>query len=129
MPVATVNPEDIAHYDLKSLAGGYVEIRRMSYGAWLKRQEMAMQMKIHGTDKRNTETELTSMQRAVTQYELAQCIVNHNLTDANEHPLDFRAPHTIDVLHPKVGNELAGYIADLHEFEDDLGNLLTESTS
>lgn len=122
MPIATINVDEVEKYPLTTLEGGFVSIRRMSYGAWLKRNELAMQMKIHGTSKRDTETELTSMQKAVTQYEFSMCIVDHNLTTADDKPLDFKLPHTLDLLHPKIGNEVAKYIAELHEFEDELPN-------
>ena len=122
MPIATVDPEDTERFDLKTLPEGYVVLRRMSYGAWLKRQEMAMNMQIHGMDKKDSTTELKSMQRSVTQYEFSQSVVEHNLTDRDERPLDFRQPHTLDLLAPKIGNEISKYVSDLHEFEDDLGN-------
>ncbi len=122
MPNATVNLEDVEKFPLKSLEGGEVTIRRLSYGAWLKRQEMAMQMKIHGMDKKNPDTEIQSMQKQVAQFEFSHCIVDHNLEDAAGNKLDFSKPHTLDILSPKVGNEIGRYIAELHEFEDDLGN-------
>ena len=62
--------------------------------------------------------EIDMLQRAVAVMEFSECIVDHNLTDENDQPLDFRKPSTIEVLDPRVGNEIGRLIADLHEFDE-----------
>lgn len=123
MPRATVDINERHPHDLKTLEGGAVTLRRLPYGQWLKRQEMAMQMKVKGMERgQETEGLLAMANRVVTEFEFRECIVDHNLTDANDEPLDFRSGRTLDQLDPKIGNEIAGYIRELHEFETDLGN-------
>lgn len=116
MPQATVDVNETKKFDLKSLPEGYVVLRRMPYGAWLHRQEMAMNMKF--TDQ---SADVSMANHKVTEYEFKECVVDHNLTDANDEPLDFRKPKTIDSLSPVIGNEIGRYIAEMHEFEEKLG--------
>lgn len=124
MPVATVDINETHHKDLKSLEGGFVVLRRLPYGEWLTRQEMAMKMKIASGTEGETESEFTIINRKVTEFEFKSCLVDHNLEDANGNKLDFRSPATLAQLNPRVGNEISALIAELHEFEKQLGNSL-----
>jgi hypothetical protein len=125
MPKATVDitPQ---RKELKSLPGGFVELKRMPFGQWLHRQELALQLKIGSTGKGRDSMsgELAMANKAVTVFEFQQCIVNHNLTmdDEGEQPLDFRNAMALDLLDAKVGEEIGNYINELHAFEQDLGN-------
>ena len=122
MPRATVST-DTQRYDLKTLPEGFVELKRMSYGAWLHRQEMSMRLKIEAERNKAVAGEMAMANKAVTQYEFQQCIVNHNLEDENGQELDFRSIQTLEKLDPRVGNEIGQLINDMHEFnEEELGN-------
>ena len=44
MPRATADVITAVHLDLKSCAGGFVKLRRLTYGQKLHRQSMAMKM-------------------------------------------------------------------------------------
>lgn len=123
MPIATIDVEETHRFDLTTLEGAYVVLRRLSYGQWLQRQEMAMRITFQGDRKTaGTTGEMEMLQQKVTIWEFQQCVVDHNLTDANEEPLDFRKNHTLSILNPRVGSEIAGYIMTLHDFESDLPN-------
>src|SRR3954470_591065 len=120
MPRATIS-QDTIHKDLKTLPpDGYVEIRRMPYGDWLHRQELAMRMQIESQGKGNAagiKGEMVMANSAVTQFEFARCIVSHNCQGDNDENLDFRNPASLSQLDPKVGNEISQYIMELHEFD------------
>lgn len=120
MPVATINPDETHEFELKSLEGGKVTLKRLSYGDWLTRQEMAIQIELSG--KKGGGGEVNLANKAVTTWEFKNCIVDHNLTDSNALPLDFRSAATISMLDPKVGTEIGTLIMGLHDFEAELPN-------
>lgn len=125
MPVASVSQETVRK-DLKSLPDAFVELKRMSYGEWLHRQELMLKMKIEGgTNGKDQTAEVAMVNKAVTQYEFQKCIVNHNLEIAEGQPFDFRTIAALELLDPKVGNEIGRYISELHEFDE--GNSQTGS--
>lgn len=116
MPRATITTESV-HYDLKTLEDGFVELRRMSYDKWLSRQEMALRMQFEGKKGGSVAGEMAMANKAVTQFEFRECIVDHNLEDENGNHLDFRSPAALAMLDPRIGNEIGQYIMELHEFD------------
>ena len=119
MPVATVKLEDVERHELKSCPGGYVRLRRMTYGQSLERRTM---MKLSFTTqkgKKNLEGELAMANRRVQIYEFQKCVVEHNLTDDMERPLNLTDPVVLDRLDPRVGQEIEQLISDMNNFEDD----------
>lgn len=123
MPKATVNIDEFQKFELKTCEGAFVHLRRLPYGLWLKRQEMALQMKINPQARGNDATgELAMANRKVTEFEFAHCIIEHNLEDDEGNLLDFKNPRTLDTLNPKIGNEIGTYISDLHEFGEAVPN-------
>lgn len=125
MPIASVS-NDLQHHDLKSLPEGYVKLRRMPYAAWLTRQEMSMKMTVESQGKGRSagmKGDMAMANRAVTTFEFARCVVEHNLQYENGELMDFKMPSAFEALDTMVGNEIADYIMKLHEFEDGLENL------
>jgi hypothetical protein len=120
MPRATNNIEDVQHYDLKSLPGGFVELRRMTYGEYLKRQGMAMdmQMRSEGRGKGNV-MDIDLGQQKVTEFEFSKCIASHNLEDDQGNPLDFRSSGHVHMLDPRIGQEIGDLIDKLNIWEED----------
>lgn len=118
MPVATIiNAQD--EFLLKTVEGGRVVIRRMSWGEKLKRQGMITGFKMDMGGKRDDmKAEIDIFQEAVSHWEFANLIVEHNLTDANDRPLNFKNISDQDSLDPRVGEEIQRYIDDLNAFED-----------
>jgi hypothetical protein len=53
------------------------------------------------------------------QYDFKNCIVNHNLEDDNGNLLNFANPMSLDVLDPKIGAEIEGYIDELNREDFD----------
>lgn len=119
MPRATVNTTAEQH-ELKSLDGAFVKLKRMSYGQWVHRQDIAMDMEMTGSGKNDAKSTINMTQQRVAIWEFEHCIVEHNLEDEAGQLLVFGNPNTINILNPIVGNEISKLISELHEF--DLGN-------
>lgn len=118
--LATTN---VTEYDLKTLEGGKVNLKRMTYGQKLERQGM-IKVQFGGGNRRNSDFkgELEMANRIATYYEFQHCIVSHNLTGENDVLLDLSAPGIIDQLDPRIGEEISNLISELNNFEDDQGN-------
>jgi hypothetical protein len=56
------------------------------------------------------------LQRAATQIDFQSCIVDHNLEDETGRKLDFRSFSDIDMLDPKIGEEISTLIDELNNF-------------
>jgi hypothetical protein len=120
MPVATIDfTADGERKDLKTLAGGFVVLRRMTYGQTLERRAIMKLTFTTQKGKKNIEGELAMGNRRVQLYEFQHCIVEHNLTDAQERPLNLSDPVVLDRLDPRVGQEIESLISDMNNFEDD----------
>jgi hypothetical protein len=118
-------------FDLETLKGGYVELRRMTYGQKLKRMEMATQSTVRERQNGNrqqrrrarnadvdAEMDIKMLTRVVAEFEFRHCIVDHNLEDDSGNKLNFQVPQTLDVLDPRVGDEINTLIADMNNFEE-----------
>jgi hypothetical protein len=118
MPQATMSTEP-ERFDLKSCPGGFVVLRRMSYGKYLARQEMALKLKVQAQQKKGSsfEGEMAMANKIVTVFEFKECVVDHNLTDASDAPLNFASEHTLEILDPRVGNEIGSLINNMHDFD------------
>jgi hypothetical protein len=126
MPRATVSISDTEHYDLKTCEGGFVELRRLSYGEKMKRQEMSFgaAMKVDRKQQQNQSAEMVMdmAQTAATEFEFKNCIVSHNLEDDIGNLLDFKQAVHVHLLDPRIGEEIAGYIDLMNNAPVDLGN-------
>jgi hypothetical protein len=118
MPKATISSTPVRK-DLKTLEGGFVSLRQLSYGEWLKRQDIALAMAISDGENGKAEGVMKSAQGEVAKFEFANVIVDHNLEGDGDTKLDFKA-NGLQQLDPRVGAEIAKLIAEMHEF--DLGN-------
>lgn len=135
MVVASVSMESIKH-DLKSLPGGWVELRPMPYGQMLTRQENALQNSIKGdptkisrSSKDQVELIIKAAQRATQIYEFKHCITDHNLEESipSKHgheptvrKFDFKSDETaIDRLNPKIGAEIGELIDAMNQLDEE----------
>jgi hypothetical protein len=122
MPTATVStiPEEHA---LKSLPGAYVKLRRMTYGERLHRQDIAMSMQMQQDQRTRQGTmQVRQSQTAVGQFELATCVVEHNLEKEDGAPLNFRNQTDFLLLDGRVGEEIANLIEEMHDWEASVPN-------
>lgn len=120
MPVATRKSETVRH-DLKSLPGAFIELRQLSYDEMLERRDGATQILME-RGVRNTDSNQMNVKvlnRWSNQYSFPRCIVDHNLTDENGVPLDFRKPDMVfKMLDPKIGAEIESLIDKMNQEEN-----------
>lgn len=123
MPNA-VGTNDTERHDLKSAPpDGFVELRRMSYGEYIKRREMLSGMRLEGKGK-NAEAVMQLANEKVTQFEFARCIVDHNLEDEKGKKLNLSSVKDFSKLDPRIGQEIGDLIDDMNQLknEDEEGN-------
>jgi hypothetical protein len=126
MPRATIDRTKLHHHNLKSLPEGYVKLRQLSYSEMMQRRDIASKMgwETRQTRKGNSNEEtvkalMEAMNRATMEFEFKNCIVEHNLEDANGVLLDFTNPRSYADLDPKIGAEIGKYIDELNQEDDD----------
>lgn len=121
MVKASVNLEG-DRFELDSVEGGYVVLKRMTYGQKLYRQQSATNQTVRSQGKgrsATTEMDIDLLARKVAEYEFAHCIVDHNLDDENDNKFDFNKPDTIDKLDPRIGDEISKLIGNMNNFDED----------
>jgi len=133
MPAAVVDMNSTEKFDLKSAPpDGYVELRKMTFGQKLVRQQNAMkiQMQMRRKNQGNTTASMEMESLASTLFDFKNCVVSHNLTDATGNPLNLASDFDVQRLDPRVGEEISTYIDQMNNFEDnDEGNSGTVSDS
>lgn len=121
MAIATIIESEVK-FELKSCPpDGYVVIRRMTYGERLKRQSMMSKMKMDMGDRRgsNPVAEFEMLNEAVSLWEFANLITDHNLTDSSQKPLNFKNAADVHRVRGQVGDEISQYISNINEYEED----------
>ena len=113
MPIATV-VSDTKREELTTCPGGYVIIRRMTYGEKLQRQDEMLSMR---ADK-DSNFEMSMLNKKAALSDFAKLIVEHNLTDENEQLLNFKNPQDVVKLDPRVGDEIGALIDGINAFEN-----------
>lgn len=121
MPKATANINQTKRFDLKSCPGGYVVVRRLSYGLKLQRQELSMSMQMAG-EKNNASMNMNVRVSSVAEFDFKHCLVEHNLTDDNDQPLNLQRPEYVGMLDGAVGEEIGMYIDQVNALDE--GNSL-----
>lgn len=127
MPKATVDmtPQAI---DLKTVEGGTVTVKPLSYGQKKVRADMATRMyaetEAGSGNMRDNRMYLDTLNRATTLYDFKNCIVDHNLTDDNDRPLNFSLDATLDILDPRVGTEIENILAELNGDDEELKDFI-----
>lgn len=121
MAIATIT-QPTETFKLKSCPpDGYVTIRRMTWGEKLKRQSMMTKYRMEmtkNTKDQDMSLDVDILQEKVSQWEFSNLIVEHNLTDETEMPLNFKNIADIVRLGPVVGEEIQGYIDEVNSFEE-----------
>lgn len=120
MPDATVSQETY-HRELKTLEGGFVELKQLPYHDMLVRRDKGSIASMEATQQRRKKGEpetqkltIESMQTWERQYMFKNCIVNHNLEDKEGNPLDFRNEMALHILRPDIGIEIERLIEELN---------------
>jgi hypothetical protein len=120
MPRATTSQET-ERFELASAPpDGFVVLRKMSYGDYLRRRDMAMKMGISGFRKGSTDEkiDIDMIQEEVTRFEFKTCIVDHNLTDENDRKLTLSEPYDFNQLDSKIGDEISTLIDTFIKFDE-----------
>lgn len=122
MPKATSNIQETIRKDLKTCEGGFVVLRRLTYGEKLFRQSMVSKFKIEaekGSKDFAGEMQLVSEQ--ATLFDFQNCVVDHNLFKDDEETQKLNFGNLIDVksLDPRIGEEIDTLISELNNFEED----------
>src|SRR5882757_10890958 len=135
MPIAVEEFDSVGErYELRSLKGAYVVLKRLSYGQKMLRRGLLSKAKMQTGGGNRAErraksnqgfmAELELMNEKVTLFEFANCIVDHNLEylitpedKSSVAKLDFTKPEHVKMLAGRVGEEIDELINDLNEFE------------
>lgn len=118
MPVAT-NTSNSERHELKSAPpDGFVELRRMTYGEYIKRREMLSGMRLEGRGK-DANAVMQLANEKVTQFEFAKCILDHNLEDENGRKLNLASVKDFSRLDPRVGQEIGELIDKMNQFQSE----------
>jgi hypothetical protein len=119
MPKATATLVTERH-NLKTVPDGFVEVRRLTYGETLQRRQM-MTLEMTGNNKNDARAEMALANRKATEYDFARCITNHNLfaDDQETRKLNLGNPSDVDLLDPRVGQEIESILDALNNFEPD----------
>lgn len=118
MPNATVS-FDTERHELKTLPEAFVELRRMSYGQIVERRSMLKLSVAQSKGSKDFKGEMAMANREITMYEFKNCIVSHNLTDANGRELNLASAMDFQALDPRIGGEIEDLISKMNNFEDD----------
>jgi len=116
---ATVPTEAERHY-LKTIEGAWVDLKPLPYGQLIERRDKASRMSMT-TDRRNQDNsrmDIDMLQAEMRRYEFNHCIVDHNLGDDQGNQLNFTNPASMNVLDPRVGQEIEQLIDNLNQLED-----------
>lgn len=114
MPVGTVT-RNTERFDLETLPGGYVVIRRMSYGEKLARQDNILSMR---TSKETEGVEFSMLNKNAALHDFSNLVIEHNITDENDRPLNFKDAKDIFALDPRIGDEIGQKIDSINSFEE-----------
>ncbi len=117
MPFAGVSTAT-EHFDLKTVEGGFVELRRMTYGEKLTRQDM-VKLSLEMGKGKDIKGEMAMANKMVTHSDFMNCIIAHNLEkDENGTPFNFRDYNDFIRLDPRVGEEIDKLINSMNNFEE-----------
>lgn len=123
MPRATVNINATERIDLESCPGGYVVIKKLTYGEYLTRQDLAMKVQMAEGQGGKAQLEMKGANLVVTCFEMQRCIVEHNLEDDSGNPLNFKVEATTTILDPIIGQEISEAIERMNTLKkNELGN-------
>jgi hypothetical protein len=144
MPVVTVDPHDYQRFELKSAPrdpndpndeDGFIMARPLPYGSKVKRRDRASKSTMRNEGKGRQASpviEMDSFLEVNIKTDFAYCIGDHNLTDKEGVPIDFKNPMAFQSLDPKVGDEIEEILNTINgdidkEAEEDFLNASTDS--
>jgi len=120
MPKA-IATQETQTLQLKSVEGGEITARRLSYGEKLIRRSMTSSMKIEAGKGKDFAGEMQLITEQSTAFDFQKCIVDHNLYKDDEETQKFDLTKLSDIrmLDPRVGEEIDNWLSELNNFEED----------
>lgn len=100
--------------------GGWVLLRRLSYGEKLQKDQEAMKLRFDMStagSEGGMDAEIAMINEFATMTELGKCVVDHNLEDESGRKLNFKSLDDVRSLDPRVGDEIQQLLANLNDFE------------
>lgn len=126
MPRATANIVEPEKHDLKSLPGGWIVLRRLTYGQKLERKAMASVASAETQGRsRNMKLQMAMVNEQAQLYDFTHCVVEHNLEGDDGNLLNLQDINAIRSLDPRIGEEIETMMDKMNNFEEDdpdLGN-------
>jgi hypothetical protein len=123
VPNATSNTSTTEKKELESLPEGFVIARHLTYGEKIQRRAMTSNMTMKGDSKsKDFDVMMNLANEQATLFDFQHCIVEHNLTDENDRPLNLGNIADIRKLDGKIGEEIEAFLDELNNFEGDEGN-------
>jgi len=113
MPIGTIAQAQ-EKFDLETLPGAFIVVRRMTFGEKLSRQDEMLSMRASMEDK-SFQMNMLNKKTALTDF--GNLIVDHNITDADERQLNFKNAKDVLSLDPRVGDEISYFIDRINSFE------------
>ena len=132
MPRATSNLNETHELTMKTIKGGFVKARRLTYGEKLQRRAMVSSLKVQAEKgKKDFAGEMQLVTEESSLFDFQKCILEHNLTKPNPEspddetvdlPLIFGSTADIRSLDPRAGEEIDTFLSELNNFEEDEEN-------
>lgn len=122
MPKAT-RGDDTHRHDLKSVEGGYVVARRLSYGEKQRRMQIAGGQSVTPSRNNNGQPDkidVTINAFDIQFYDFSHCIVDHNLTkdEADQYKINFKSVADFEMLDDTVGQEIEEFLDKINNEGD-----------
>jgi hypothetical protein len=118
---AQARPSEVT-YDLESIKGGWVTVRRFDHGERIDRLGKILVMGIGGEkDSKGGQGDGESSgearinHRAARLHDFAKAIVDHNLADKSGKKYDFRKPESVFAIDAEIGDEIDDIIGTHQE--------------
>jgi len=119
MPKA-VATRDTERYDLQTCEGGFVELRKFSYGEVIKRRELSTSMKADPDAPRGQRSMEVGLNYTATQlFEFKTAIIDHNLEDEDGRKLNFSNPPDVMKLDPGIAQEIEAIVTAMNKFDEE----------
>lgn len=120
MPIAVTNLEDTERKDLTTAPpDGFVVLRRMSYGQIVQRRALMKLSVASSKGSKDFKGEMAMASAEINQFEFAHCVVDHNLTKADGSKLNLGSPVDLNLLDPRIGQEIEKYINEMNNLDED----------
>lgn len=118
MPVGTITNNTSDKIPVNSAPpDGYVVVRRMTYGEELQRSAMVTSLTIGGNSK-DMGGQMDLRTDKVALWDFAHLVVEHNFTDENGVPLNFKNERDVQRLDVVIGKEIGQIIDDFNTIQN-----------